>query len=100
MSIVTVRSPLRDAVAEGIDFLDEQIPGWDEAVDADTLDLGHECMCVLGQLRRTFNDACLEFRLSFADVCRYGFYVDPDAPAGAWEALTAEWRDAIRERQA
>lgn len=39
-----------DRVAAGAALLDEKLPGWHDQIDTETLEMGDECRCVLGQL--------------------------------------------------
>jgi hypothetical protein len=42
--------PLWQRVEAGAAWLDENMPGWVDVIDLDTLDLASGCSCVLGQL--------------------------------------------------
>ena len=37
-------------VERGAELLDRELPGWDERIDLDRLDLGSTCDCIVGQL--------------------------------------------------
>src|SRR4029453_15518911 len=90
------------AAARGADALDQHQPGWALEVDPDRLDARSPAWSVLGQL---WGDASLSLTAlgaptSAADgrdgwTVRHGF----DLPVGAWELLTAAWREQITQRR-
>jgi hypothetical protein len=47
---VRTRAELELAVARGVQYLDYNLPGWRQRVNADDLDMAMECECILGQL--------------------------------------------------
>lgn len=47
----------RMRVADGAAFLDSKWPEWFKAVEVNTLDMGVDCACVLGQLDGSFEKA-------------------------------------------
>jgi hypothetical protein len=45
-------------VARGAEWLDKEVPGWEEQIDLSTLDLADSCQCILGQVYRNVAKAC------------------------------------------
>lgn len=91
------------SVERGAALLDEKLPGWENDIDLEKLDLAHDCKCVLGQLNggdyyRGTRRIGLE---TWNDERTYGFV--PQTPIGQrrrWENLTDAWRRLIRSRLA
>lgn len=101
----------RERVVAGAAFLDEQQPGWYEAIDVDTLELAHGGSCVLGQLHG-------EFRLGLGRTAIFNFSSAPRSslsPVGLgflcvqgvsaaeqerdYDLLNAAWREEVRCRR-
>ncbi len=101
------------AAANGAVWLDEIRPDWWRQIDADRLELGDGCRCVLGQLHGNYDDGVATLDLGNgpplmlgsddwnpeARVCRLGFF-DPVDEECDWVALTAAWRTEISARRA
>jgi hypothetical protein len=80
------------SVEHGAALLDERLPGWRAAIDADSLDLSSGCDCVLGQVFGDFNKGEAVLDLSRADSRRLGFFVSGGT---TYTRLTAAWRRVI-----
>ena len=50
---------IKDSVQRGMALLDAKLPGWEEGIDLDKLDLWDCELCVLGQLFGDFVDGVL-----------------------------------------
>jgi len=92
-------------VERGAALLDELIPGWEDRIDVDTLDLASPYNCVLGQLHARPNGTEAErwrrysrglARLGLDAGSRFGFNV---WGRGRYGRLTAAWRESIAARR-
>lgn len=70
--------------------LDEHVIDWRDKVDADGLDMGDPCRCVLGQIYGDFYEGVALLGISFGQTDRLGFDGD-DYPA-----LAEAWRRELR----
>jgi hypothetical protein len=98
-----------ERVAAGAAWLDAAMPNWIDKVDLDTLDVGSDCRCILGQTFGHYQRSPEDARWSVPDGMTYlaadrGFNVDnnPDdeAETAEFAELTAEWRRVIESRRA
>jgi hypothetical protein len=100
-------------VAAGVAVLDEQVPGWEQRINLQQLNLNHCNLCVLGQLYHDVTDPVaylgearvlgilgrlgdLGFDMTDAEELRF------DAGDGSnpvYEGLTAEWVRVIEARR-
>ena len=86
-------------VARGAALLDERIPGWDQRIDLDTLDIDSCQNCVLSQLFGSPQNA-------FDFNPYYGFDIEDYNPRSRLSSirraqrLTAQWRRVIGARRA
>jgi len=108
-------------VARGAALLDEKLPGWDQRIDLDRLNLGDCFTCILGQLFTDQGWAELEVtpyvlgasellelhpdEVSILFSRKPGQYAFTGAPEDldkdeAFTALTEEWCTLIRARRA
>lgn len=98
------------AAERGATFLDEHDPSWGDKVDITRLDLGDCQACVLGQIYGYYARAVKLFGLSLDGETRLGFNVTYDMLAraadgdeapknGAFDELTAAWREQIARRR-
>jgi hypothetical protein len=94
-------------VARGAALLDEKLPGWDQRIDLDNLDLGNKCNCVLGQ-EFDDDDAVGPLEFGYDAGLRELFAGDDDkavdhgflaADYEPHDQLTAEWRRVILARR-
>jgi hypothetical protein len=102
-------------VAAGVAYLDKEAggPGWASHIDLDRLDLQDAYDCVLGQLYGDFDLMPFHWAASSAEdgfrfAVEKGFHIactccyggdDVTAQDKDWDALTAQWRQVIIERQ-
>jgi len=93
-------------VARGAALLDERMPGWDQRINLDRLDLHSPCRCILGQIFPASSrdggywDGIKELGLASwgpdpGGAEAYGF-----TTARNFQMLTAEWRRVIGARRA
>jgi hypothetical protein len=113
-------------VAQGVALLDEKLPGWDERIDLDNLELDNTCNCILGQefchhpdvdMEDDGNDegwpAASPFDIGVRelfDAVRFtnpehaarshGFDASSPSMPGEFDTLTAEWKRVILARRA
>lgn len=89
-------------VERGAALLDERLPGWEDKIDLERLDLASTCNCVLGQLHRKRgrpghrNYYAGLNELGITTPSRYGFSV---WSGGRFESLTEAWRRLITRRR-
>lgn len=89
-------------VERGAEFLDARIPGWEEKIDLDKLDLGSCCNCIVGQL----NPAHTRIRedrywsgikeLGVRGEAKHGFIT---WGTQTFDVLTEGWRNLIERRR-
>ena len=99
-----------EPVAAGSRWLDEHVPGWEQRIDLETLDVTNCTMCVLGQVYGDFIDGLKAAGKHWSQAnspCdadwpfRNGFAVGNTEQG--WmgrEELNAEWRAEIERRKA
>lgn len=103
-------------VTRGAEALDEHWPGWELKIDTETLDLGHDMLCILGQVFSGFAQGLYIMGMSHAVAAERGFLIDDDEwyPRRAllpdvydpgvnrkiYAPLTEAWRQLIAERMA
>jgi hypothetical protein len=104
-----VTATIAERVAAGEALLDERRPGWLQAIDLATLDLGSAFDCVLGQVyaggdRSGYSAGMFELDLWDNGDLACGFYwtAADGLPAEQAEihALTAEWSRRVLARRA
>lgn len=102
--------PIPDRVEAGVRLLDERIPGWEDRIDLDRLELASACRCVLGQLHLDqVSDPNLAYvqgkwslYLGDDEAIAGGFNIsDPNGEPGdlEFDLLTAAWRNRIEARR-
>jgi hypothetical protein len=88
-----------DAVARGVELLDEKVPGWRQKITLDKLAMSSCSRCVIGQIFGYFDDLALIGGTAWLQPGYFGFDLGlGDAPAeslATWDALTDAWREAI-----
>lgn len=126
MSETETLPTFRQRVEAGAAYLDGVLPGWWEKIDLETLNLGSNCRCVLGQLAVDIAWDTRDFQLlraaradgfncwvskhlaplpaiGFKESERMGFDLSDseciEAEDELYGALTAEWRNLITERR-
>lgn len=107
------RPSITARVDRGVALFDRALPGWDDRIDLDRLDVASPCRCPLGQ---EFADAVREgsdetgFDIGADalfgpdaradDLAEYGLEQYSDEPGdGGYVALTAQWRRVIEARR-
>ena len=80
----------------GAAFLDVRMPNWHRFVRCDTLDIGNESQCVIGQLMGDYLFGRLKLGLGHEQTSAYGFYLSRGVH---FKNLTSEWRKRIAERR-
>lgn len=99
--------PVEVRVKQGMAVLDEKHgPEWVYQIDLETLEMSSTCMCVLGQMYGTDDDAGyypgLEdlFGQGWTDSLPPQYGLDADLPAGiGYGFLRAEWKVQITRRR-
>lgn len=86
------------AAKKGAAFLDEARPGWAEAVNPITLELGFMDQCVLGQLYGDYNQGLSELEVPSHHSVELGFNLRVRRPWD-WVKLTRAWVEQIWERR-
>lgn len=97
------------SVERGAAFLDEKLPGWEDKIDVERLNLESTCGCVVGQLHgglrgRWRSNAYwrgmdeLGLNADSSEAAKYGF-VTRGSGADHWENLTDAWRRLIERRR-
>ena len=90
-------------VERGAELLDRELPGWDERIDLDRLDLGSTCNCIVGQLNpaqahlkhRRYDKGIAALGVENAPA-KYGFNVWGQQ---RFESLTNAWKRLIAGRR-
>lgn len=92
---------IAERVANGVEWLDENMPLWANIVHTESLDLQDGCNCVLGQLFGAYyeapDEACWDHDTNAYVGDVRGFNGDD---SGDYRSLTDEWRRVITERRA
>jgi hypothetical protein len=91
-------------VLAGMAMLDEKLPGWDDAIDLEELDLGSTDSCIVGQLERKYD---LEDHVGLGTEA-YGYRKYPlelgfekAHYTQTYDGLTRAWkRQIVKRRQA
>lgn len=100
-------------VANGVEWLDVNKPGWEPTIDVGRLNLAAPCLCVLGQLFGDYWRSPLAARNHSAQIraANLGFNAYPPPPVDDWddfydrmsftdyEALNGEWIRVISARR-
>lgn len=88
-------------IEKGVKKLDKKIPGWDERIDIDLLDLGSDYDCVLGQLygsyysgRRELED--MGVKVGEKRMVKMGFFRES---RHEYKSLDEAWREEILSRR-
>ncbi len=85
-------------VERGAQFLDKEMPGWEERVDLSSLSLRDPCKCVVGHLYGNYC-AVIGGLIQDGEPSEYGFDINYWATDKDWNALTEEWRVLIQSRR-
>ena len=95
-----------ERIKRGSEWLDKNHPGWVERIDLDSLYLGHNCRCVLGQIVGGSASMCLfqeeafslEFGFSVKEAYVSSFSNLPELKK-RYVQLTREWKSEILKRR-
>lgn len=82
-------------VQRGIEFLDENEPGWRQWIEIESLNLGDCEACILGQLFGTFDLGIGHYGLSCEKEEILGFNMWGNQNNEDWQQLTQAWKDAL-----
>jgi hypothetical protein len=74
-------------VTRGIAYLDEHLPGWQDEIEWDELDMEHCETCIIGQLFGDYDRGMRILQLGEKDGRRLGFQTE-----GNWAKLAGLWR--------
>jgi hypothetical protein len=100
-------------VCRGVWFLDEHVPGWEDQIDLDTLDLNSTERCVLAQLwlaqhprtrarGHAYDRMLTLLKLPEEVALSLGFLAEDtdtyDGDLALYERLTKAWKRVIRRR--
>ena len=96
----------RENVARGAALLDQKRPGWAQQINISTLNLGSPCLCVLGQLYRSFTRGWVLLTDGVAGQARpFGFDISGEESATTggldspyYHLLQDAWIEAIADR--
>ena len=83
-----------EAVAKGIQLLDEKVPGWHERIDLRDFDMSSGARCVLGQIYGTYEKGLCELELWVG--ISHGFSSNRFV---AMPTLTHLWTEEINKRR-
>lgn len=87
-------------VANGIQLLNEKVPGWIDKINLEKLNILHYWNCVLGQVIGGYNEGLRKFGLTQQEGIQHGFFADNVEHATLYERdaqlLTEEWKKAVR----
>ena len=90
-------------VARGVDLLNERVPGWEDKINLDKLDISSTCNCVCGQVAKRQGKFWSRFRnglnilgLELNQAEEYGF--DCYGRIG-YDRLDDEWSKVIRAKR-
>ena len=93
----------RKNIARGVALLDEKLPGWEERVNLNRLDLSSTCDCVCGQIVTKKDRWWSRYRHGLAvlgieehHAGRYGFVATGNTK---YASLTDEWARVIRAKR-
>lgn len=94
------------AVNRGIEFLDTHIPGWEDDIDMEKLNMSSQCNCVVGQLLGFYRALHTVFPHA-AKGSYYGFDIPTDVSFNQlpfvdnlWGALEDVWKERINAKVA
>lgn len=82
-------------VQHGTEFLNENLPGWYQRINLDSLGILDEKKCILGQLFGSYGEGRDALGLNLSDAIAYGFSFM--AQSDTVEKRNQEWRKSIRE---
>lgn len=91
---------LRQRVEVGMAWLDFRLPGWDELIDLDRLNVENPCDCLLGQTIGDWDLHVVGMDMDQLAACGFDASTSHDGMGDEYAALTEIWRTAIQERRA
>ena len=97
---------IQQRVANGVKFLDKNVPLWRTKIDIETLSINSMSSCILGQIYRHWDIGTGNLGLSEDVATSYGFYPQPYRLDNGWinslrmgedgNALTDEWKRILQ----
>ena len=83
-------------VARGAARLDQDLPGWENKVGLERLDIISVDTCILGQCYGTYSDGLLKLRIDVSRARALGFHPRSRSEA---QALRESWRHFVEARR-
>ena len=86
---------MEEYVLKGVVLLDSKLPGWEDHIDWDTLDIWSVSKCIIGQLNQALDIETFDvlgFEGGYVEGRQYGFDV-PDPAKNHYEELNTAWQD-------
>ena len=95
-----VTTTIQDRVQAGMTLLDQRLPGWEDHIDLDRLDMRLFGSCILGQLYGS-EVATENLGLQITDSYQTNQVVQHGFGSGehSYDDLTQAWREAIKVRR-
>jgi len=94
-----------EQIKAGMEWLDENRPGWDAEIHLPDLEMENTSCCVLGQTGGYIeavshrNSEWVSSKGFMVDDIVFWAATDSDARQSLYNDLTSQWRDAIQARQ-
>lgn len=90
-----------DRVKRGVEFLNENYPGWEDDIDLDKLSMRSCKHCILGQLFGSYRTGFRSISLQANNLYKYGFEAIHTGTADhrKYAFLTMTWITAIKNRR-
>ncbi|MFI7072076.1 hypothetical protein [Micromonospora sediminicola] len=99
MTAALTTRALTERVELGMAWLDARLPGWDELVDLDRLNVENPCDCLLGQTYGEWDLHTLGIDIDQLAALGFDASSSHDDMADEYAALTEVWRTAIERRR-
>lgn len=97
------RALLAQRVSESAMALDARLPGWENEIDIDMLDIANGDYCLIGQIWGPYNETVAHLGGQFANPIRAGVVVpanfDSDRARADYRELTILWKIEIDNRR-
>ena len=84
-----------ERIEAGIALLDEKVPGWEQHIDIQRLNMGDCKRCILGQLYGDYNIGIKKLEIGLMQDSELGFEVDSYEDE-SYDDLTEMWKEYIR----
>jgi 5-formyltetrahydrofolate cyclo-ligase len=85
-----------DAVRAGAEFLDQELPGWNDLIDLGSLCMDDCTHCILGQAYGYYDDGLHNLAISQTEGAKYGF--DTELFDDSYLVLEEAWAHEVRVR--